>query len=248
MPSLAFLRIIAVILGLLTGLWLLTTFSAFVSETWTGGDVGILLIPIFILLFGVAYIIVLSFVIFKSVITTNAFIKRIAVFISTCLVMSIVLLTFAGKLYWIPILRITNAPLSIFDRFTLEKQLGFKPLIPTKPFPGLEPSWLSVSQGNFELNFKQGGGTFSVSQSNEKSTSSVMKWCSEMQQDSEHFASTPLVVAQQETFLYYPKSIEPDVWSSYCVPLNDRVIFISPGYGGTVGSIETLQFWLENLE
>jgi hypothetical protein len=243
-----FLRTLFFSFGLLLGFWLMATFSAWISETWNLGDAGMLFIPLATLLFGIVYIIALSIITFKPLNTDTAFFKRMAVFFSTSLVMSMIFLTFAGKLFWIPIFRITNAPVSVFDRLTLEKKLGFKPLLPTQPFPGLEASWIRISQGNLGLNFKHGAGTLEVSQATDASTSSVVKWCGEMQRDTERFVSTPVVIAQQESFLYYPKSIERDVSSSYCVPLTDRVIYISPGYGRSVGSVETLKFWLENLE
>lgn len=247
-PSLAFFRITFLIFGFLMGGWLVSTFTAWFSATGNTGDAGIMLIPIATLLFGIVYITALFLTIFKSVITKDALFRRMAIFFSVGLVTSIVFLTFSGKLFWIPIFRITNAPLTVFDRSTLERKLGFKPLLPTQPFSELEPGWTSISQGNFELNFKQGGGNLGISQITDTSTSSVMRWCREMQQDTENFVSTPVVIAGQKTLLYSPKTIKHDVYSMYCVSLNDRVIFVSPGYGRSVGSIESLKFWLENLE
>ncbi len=246
--SLGFLRTLFLIFGLLLCVWLMATFYAWSMETWDTGPAGVLLIPYATLLFGIVSLIVLLISIFRSVATQNTFLKRMALFFSTSLILSLVFLTFAGKLYWIPILRITNAPLTIFDRFTLENQLGFKPLLPTQPFPELEPSRSSFRRGSLDLHFIYGGGDLDIIQATEISTSNVLRWCNEMQQDTESYDTTPIIIAGQQTLLYSPKKIKRDALTSYCVSLNDRVIYISPGRGRGIGTIEPLKIWLENLE
>lgn len=100
--SLGFLRTLFLIFGLLLCVWLIATFNAWVMETWNTGDVGMLLIPLVTLLFGIVSLIVLFISIFKSVATQNAFLKRMALLFSTSLILSLVFLTIAGNYIGFP--------------------------------------------------------------------------------------------------------------------------------------------------
>lgn len=138
--------------------------------------------------------------------------------------------------------------MTIFDRFTLERQLGFKPLLPRQSFSGFEPTRSNFWRGSLDLYFSNDEGDLEIIQATEIGSSNVLRWCSEMQQDAESYDTTPIIIAGQQTLLYSPKKIKYGELSSYCVSLNDRVIYISPGRGRSIGSIEPLKIWLENLE
>lgn len=248
--SLAFVRIVLLMLGIFSGYFWLIVLNDWSYLTWaTGFELGALIVvPISGLVVGVCYLVILSLLIFRGR-EKLVLIQRFLVLLVILLVSGLYFLFASEKLFAIPFLRTTNAPLTVLDSASsLESELGFRPLLPTKSYPNAEAKRRRINPKEFGLIYFDGHSDLEISQAVEGTNSTFFAWCNKMQQDATNYSTIPVTVAGESAVIYFPSDPQPDSFLDYCVPLNDRVIYASYSSVGKPIDLDDFKLWLESLK
>mgnify|MGYP006270400585 CR=1 FL=1 len=242
--SVGFLRTIFFALGVIVGGWWIPVFVSWSITAWfKDAELGLLfIVPALGILSAIIYLGILSAIVFRPMPEKELFVKRIVLFFSVFVVTGVAFLASGDKLYELPFIRISNAPLTVFDTLTLEKKIGFKPLLPTKSFPGYSASSRDIREGVLSLDFTNGATRITLSQD------TYSRSCEEVMQMEEKYSKTEITIANQNTYLYVPKTIAADEIIMYCAPLADRMVSASTYSIGQAIDTSTLRYWLENLK
>lgn len=244
--SLTFWRMLFFILGIIFGYFVIAAFLILVTEH-TGPEI-LLIGPLALIVSATIYLVTLVIMGTKKATSNRSFVRRSGLFLGICVACSILFLALSQQLYLVPIFRLNNTSISIFEAPFLERKLGFKPLLPSEVFANYQPSWKEVTNGTLVLHFSNDLHEFSYTQTNNKEMNTFILCNNIRNGQKENFASKPITIANQNTTIYYPTEQNEGVVKIACIPLPDRYLSVSIDDDNKVATMERIIPWLQKMK